>query len=93
MQLNIFDTPYQAHSETSRGAAQAIAGKAKSLRELVFEALTVKPMTDEQIATCLNLNPSTARPRRVELQRAGRIREHSRALTSSGRSAVVWSVA
>jgi predicted ArsR family transcriptional regulator len=91
MQLNIFDAPYQAHSETSLKAAQSI--QAKSLRELVFDALQVRPMTDEQIATYLNLNPSTARPRRVELQRAGRIREHSRALTSSGRSAVVWSVA
>jgi len=93
MQLNIFDVPYQAHSETSISAAQSLAGRTKSLRELVYEALQVRPMTDEQIATHLNLNPSTARPRRVELQRAGRIREHSRALTSSGRSAVVWSVA
>jgi hypothetical protein len=49
MQLNIFDTPYQAHSETSRNAAQAIAGKAKSLRELVFDALTASPMTKNLI--------------------------------------------
>jgi predicted ArsR family transcriptional regulator len=48
------------------------------------------PVTDEQIARGLGLNPSTARPRRVELWRSGSIVEAGRGLTLAGRSARRW---
>ena len=93
MQLSIFDAPYQAHSVTSRLAAESVAAKAPALRELVYEALKSRPMTDEQIATTLNMSPNTARPRRVELVKAGRVVEVGKSITASGRSAVLWGIA
>jgi len=93
MQLSIFDAPYQSASPTSREAAERIADKTPSLRQRVLDALTQRPMTDEEIATTLNLNPSTARPRRIELVQRGLVVEHGIAITSSGRKAVIWGVA
>jgi len=90
----LFDVPpYQPHSETSIAAAKSVAPKAVSLREQVYNALRYAPMTDEQIAVRLSLNPSTSRPRRVELVKAGRIVEVGKASTASGRTAVLWGVA
>jgi predicted ArsR family transcriptional regulator len=89
----LFDVPpHQPHSETSRDAAQSVAPKTESLREQVYNALRCSPMTDEQIAVRLSLNPSTSRPRRVELVKAGRIVEVGKAPTASGRTAVLWGV-
>ena len=47
--------------------------------------------TDEEISACLEMNPSTARPRRIELQREGKIyaAPFTRA-TKSGSQATVW---
>jgi predicted ArsR family transcriptional regulator len=92
MQLNIFDAPYVTTSETSREAATSMKGKTANLRSLVLEALRNRPMTDEQIATSLALSPNTARPRRVELVRSGHVVEVGKAVTASGRSAVIWGV-
>jgi hypothetical protein len=93
MYKTLFDVPpYQSHSETSMDAALSVVGKTKTLRETVYEALAQTPMTDEQIAVRLNLAPNTARPRRVELSKAGRIVEVGKAPTASGRSAVLWGV-
>jgi predicted ArsR family transcriptional regulator len=90
MQLSIFDAPYVSHSETSKQAARQITDKAPSLRQRVLDALTASPMTDEQIASALGLNPSTARPRRIELVQRGLVEEVGVTLTASGRKAVVW---
>jgi len=91
--LTLFDVPpYQAHSETSLDAAISMSGKTKTLRELVFDALISKPMTDEELSVALDLAPNTCRPRRVELVRAGRIVEVGKRPTASGRSATVWAV-
>ena len=49
--------------------------------------------TDEQIAEGLNMNPSTVRPRRLELERAGRIEPAGASKTRSGRRAVGWRAA
>jgi len=90
----LFDAlpPYVATSITSIEAAASMVGKTKTLRETVYEALAQTPMTDEQIAVRLNLAPNTARPRRIELTKAGRIVEVGKTLTASGRSAVLWGV-
>ena len=95
MQLEIdFTAPYQAHSETSREAAEAIKPTASNLRERVYRAIVEHgPMTDEQIALLLGMNPSTERPRRIELVSAGRVVETGWERTKSGRKATLWGAA
>jgi hypothetical protein len=80
------------HSQTSMDAAQAIKPKAGTLRAQVLELIQRHPegLTDEEISTLLSMNPSTARPRRLELAVAGLIESHGTALTASGRSANLW---
>ena len=68
------EPPAQRHSPTSVAAAEQIKPTRKSLAQSVYLfILNCGPVTDEQIASALDMNPSTARPRRVELVRAGRI--------------------
>jgi predicted transcriptional regulator len=50
--------------------------------------------TDEEVQDGLNLNPSTQRPRRIELVQLGLIKETAkRRRTKSGRWAIVWEIA
>lgn len=84
---------YQEHSDTSYEAARSIRDKAPSIRERVFELLREEALTDEQIAKRLNLNPNTARPRRIELANKHRIVEAGRVMTESGRYASTWKAA
>ena len=84
--------PYVAGSQTSFEASQAIKPDASKLRARVFDYIAANgPVSDEQIAAGLDMNPSTARPRRVELTSAGRIEKAGRTITSAGRSAWAWS--
>ncbi len=79
--------------DTSHEAADAVAPKAKILRERVFEALGLKPATDQQLAIRLNIGLNTIRPRRGELVKTGRVRDSGvRATLESGRKAIVWEV-
>lgn len=100
-QRNLFDRvtpsphpPAQRHSATSVDAAEAIEPSADSLRGAVLEALRkagADGMTDEEMQTALNMNPSTQRPRRIELMRLGLVRDGGATRpTRSGRKAVVW---
>lgn len=85
--------PAQAHSETSRQAAVAIAPTSGTLRAKVLAFIQTRGAagaTDEEIAQALGLNPSTARPRRIELVRGGFIEKRGTRKTSSGRAADVW---
>jgi len=84
--------PAQAHSVTSRDAADMIRPAATTIRGQVFDwIVTYGPVTDEQISDGLEMNPSTVRPRRIELHRAGMIGPHPVVgRTKSGRSAVRW---
>lgn len=83
--------PFQGHSITSLEAAAAIRPAALVLREQVFACIVVHgPVTDEQIAELTGLAPNTARPRRVELMDAGRIRAEGTLTTHSGRKARAW---
>lgn len=93
MTLDLF-APYQRHSATSLEAARDIAGKAGTLRRLVYEYLCRRGehgATDEQIQRDLGLDGSTERPRRVRLVELGLVEAapHTRA-TRSGRQATVW---
>ena len=82
--------PYQPHSVTSIEAAQSVIGRTSVPREAIYGLLRRFQLTDEQIAERLKMNPSTERPRRIELAKAGRIHAVGEAMTSSGRKAVVW---
>jgi hypothetical protein len=96
--LNLdFSAPFQAHSETSRDAAKSIEPEAASLRGKVFKVLSVLRMytfnglTDEEIQGFLDMNPSTERPRRIELVRLGLVEDSGqKRKTASGRLATVW---
>lgn len=66
--------PYQSHSETSRQAADDFAPFAKTKRYQVYRYIRDHPfVTDKDVQKNLNMNPSTQRPRRIELEYAGLI--------------------
>jgi hypothetical protein len=79
------------HPSTSRAAARSL--RSGSARARVFEAICAAPngLTDEEIQARLGMNPSTQRPRRVELVEDERIRDSGqRRPTASGSLAIVW---
>ena len=83
-------------SETSRAAAEEIRPDTGTLRAKVYHHLVscgVRGATDDEMQTALDMNPSTQRPRRVELHRAGLVVDSGETrLTRSCRRAVVWRV-
>jgi predicted HTH transcriptional regulator len=83
----------QMHSQASVEAAVSMLDKSKSLRANVLRLLRDKgPLTDEAIAVELKLNPSTARPRRIELVNDGVVVRVGEGKTTSGRRAALWGV-
>ena len=96
--LNKPDEPerlkYVVGSETSQRAAEELEGRAsKTLRARVYRFLLSchNGATDEEVQYALDMNPSSQRPRRVELVEAGLVRDAGRTrLTRAGRKAVVW---
>ena len=86
--------PFQAHSLTSEQAAHFVTPYAGKARERVFLEILrcgMHGQTDEELASRLNMNPSTLRPRRVELQRAALIQPGPvTRKTQSGAEATVW---
>jgi len=86
-------TKYQSHSETSREAAREIQPTAGTLRAQVLDYIREcgeRGATDEEQQIGLDMNPSTQRPRRVELAERGLIEKRGQRPTRSGRNAVVW---
>ena len=85
--------PFQGHSITSLEAAHAMKDLAPTMREKVFKVIEMhQPINDEGICWALGMNPSTERPRRVELVKAGRIKAQGTMPTSTGRSSRCWVV-
>lgn len=86
--------PAQQHSATSRAAAEALGmGALNALQRVVFLWIAEHgPATDEEIAAGLGMNPSTARPRRIELVRRGFVVPAGTRRAASGRMATVWMV-
>ncbi|MCP4677693.1 MAG: hypothetical protein GY854_19690 [Deltaproteobacteria bacterium] len=86
--------PHQQHSDTSRGAAVAVASKASKQRAQVYAHILSKGnngATDEEIGTALDLGGNSVRPRRRELVIAGRVVDSGhRRKTTTGRDATVW---
>lgn len=86
--------PFQRHSDTSREAAFAIDDKLNALQARVLAAIAScesHGATDEELQERLALNPSTERPRRIELcDKRFVVDSGRRRLTRAGRRAVVW---
>jgi predicted ArsR family transcriptional regulator len=82
-------------SQTSAAAADSLdAPTLNRLHRLVLAWLEQHgPSTDEEIAAGLGMNPSTQRPRRIELARRGLVQQAGEKRTSSGRKATSWRVA
>jgi transcription initiation factor IIE alpha subunit len=84
---------------TSQQALDSIAESLPHLRRQVWEYLLEqgeRGATDEEMQDALNMNPSTQRPRRLELleNNPPLIRDSGeRRPTKSGRSATVWRIA
>ena len=89
--------PAQRGSPTSEAAATLIAPTAGTLRAQVLAHLRERGSagaTDEQMQIALAMNPSTQRPRRIELEKLGLVlRTAQTRKTASGRDAVVFIVA
>jgi hypothetical protein len=86
--------PHVDGSETSYAAALAMVNRTDGLKKQVLTLLqSGGPMTDEAIAVTLKLNPSTARPRRIELVQDGLVVQVGEGKTRSGRRAALWGVA
>jgi len=89
--------PPHQKPETSLEAAALILPSALSLRDKVYEYLQAcgsRGATDREIEAALHMLGSTVRPRRRELEMAGRIElaRGLKRLTPNGRWARVWRV-
>ena len=88
-----YSLPYVKHSYTSKMAAERIEPRAGTQRARVlwFLQLYDKGLTDEELQEVTSLNPSTQRPRRIELVKQGWIKDSGRTrATRSGSQATVW---
>ena len=91
----IIQAPAQRHSPTSLAAAAQIEKHIGPLHKRILDYLSAHPegATDDELQTALEMNPSTQRPRRIELAAAGRIENFGTTRpTRSGRAATVWHI-
>ena len=85
--------PAVSGSATSAMAADSLGpATLNAMQRRVLQLLRENPhgLTDEEQQAALAMNPSTQRPRRVELVRRGFVVEDGSRKTSSGRMAAVW---
>jgi hypothetical protein len=86
--------PFIPHSPESFRAAVSIECSRVTLRRSVYRDILYSGdhgRTDDELQVRLSMNPSTERPRRIELWEAGLIRSSGRTRnTRSGRKAIVW---
>lgn len=83
----------QPSTATTRHEAEVAIKPSKSkLQKMVLECVKANPqgIHDERIAELTGLAGNTARPRRLELERAGKIVAAGSAKTRSGRKAVTY---
>lgn len=65
---------FQGHSDTSRRAALDVYPRTGTQRAKVLALLVSRPVsgcTDEEVGLLLSMNPSSVRPRRIELVEGG----------------------
>ena len=80
-------------SATSAQAADSLTpATLNAMQRRVLELLAATPegLTDEEMQRLLRMNPSTQRPRRIELMGKGLVQSCGTRRTTSGRMAVVW---
>jgi hypothetical protein len=68
--------PFVKGSETSADAADSIIERKTHLKSIVFtliDAAGARGLTDQEIQLSLSMDPNTQRPRRVELEKEGRV--------------------
>jgi len=85
--------PSVSGSITSAKAADSLGpATLNALQRQVLALLQATPegLTDEEMQRLLGMNPSTQRPRRIELARRGLVVEAGTRRTASGRMATVW---
>lgn len=86
--------PYQRHSATSQEAAESVEPAAETWLGKVYRAIEragLHGATDEELQDDLGLNPSTERPRRIELvARKLVVASEQTRMTRSRRRAQVW---
>ena len=82
----------QPSTLATRGEAEVkIKPDRKRLQKIVYEAIKrYGPISDERIAEVTGLPSNTTRPRRLELERAGKVIAAGATITHSGRKAVAW---
>lgn len=95
MQNSLFDSaPFVSHSPTSVAAAEAIEPISGTQRRLVLTLIQLsgeRGMTDNELQDESGIAGSAQRPRRIELVKAGLVKDSGRTrATKSGRQAVVW---
>ncbi len=83
------------HPITSHQAAERILPRTGTQRRLVLSALSLAApfngFTDEELQDRLGMNPSSERPRRIELLTMGWIEDSGETrVTRSGAKAIVW---
>lgn len=90
----VFTAPYVRHSPTSKAAAKGLKpSKVEQDRDLILYVLegSSNGLTDDAIQEITDLSGDSERPRRISLLRDGLICDSGRkALTRSGKMAVVW---
>jgi hypothetical protein len=94
-QLRMFaEAPFVRGSDTSEAAARAIEPDMNALQQKVLAHLrgcSALGATDDEMQRALAMNPSTQRPRRIELVNKGLVVDSGmKRRTGSGRWAVVW---
>jgi transcription initiation factor IIE alpha subunit len=83
-------------SITSAAAADSLGPTTlNAMQRRVLAVLKANPqgLTDEEMQLALGMNPSTQRPRRIELARRGLVVTCGTRRTSSGRNATIWRIA
>ena len=93
----LFDmAPSVNGSATSAQAADSLTpATLNNMQRRVLELLAATPegLTDEEMQRRLRMNPSTQRPRRIELVRRGLVVEAGTRKAMSGRYATAWRLA
>jgi len=88
--------PFQRHSSTSLAAAVSKEPNAGTELSRVLKFLRragITGATDDEMQQSLEMNPSTQRPRRVELVKRKFVKDSGQQRpTATGRQAVVWVV-
>lgn len=92
--LPLFAPKFVHGNEPSREAAQSMVRPATRLRAEVLQFIRnegTRGATDEEIVLGLGINPSTARPRRIELVEQGLVADTGQFRPGrSGRAMTVW---